>query len=100
SWFRRPTLEALALDASSIRVTLRNEMPDSIDVAPSKGGEPLFFASYAGHDYPLVPDDFEPFPLAPGARRTFELRLPSPLADREALVVSYPRGGVRAEARR
>ncbi len=100
SWFRRPSLEARTLDASTIRVTLRNEMPDPIDLAPSKGGEPLFFASYAGHDFPLAPDDFQPFPLAPGAERTFDLRLPRPVTDGEALFVSYPRGGVRAEARR
>ncbi|HEX5137584.1 MAG TPA: FecR domain-containing protein [Planctomycetota bacterium] len=100
SWFRRPTLEARTMDASSIRVTLRNDMPDPIDVAPSKAGEPLFFASYGGHDFPLAPDDFRPQPLAPGARWTFDLRLPRPVTDGEALFVSYPRGGVRAEARR
>jgi ferric-dicitrate binding protein FerR (iron transport regulator) len=99
SWFKRPSLEAETIDASSIRITLRNDMPDPVDVAPSKSGEPLFFASYGGHDFPLAPDDFQPLTLAPGSRRTFDLRLPRPLADGEALVVSY-RGDVRAEARR
>jgi hypothetical protein len=94
------TLEAQALDASTIRVTLRNDMPDPIDVAPSKSGEPLFFASYGGHDFPLAPDDFQPLTLAPGAQRSFDLRLPQPVTGREALVVSYPKGDVRAEARR
>jgi len=75
-------------------------MPDPIEVAPSKAGEPLFFASYAGHDFPLVPDDFRPTTLEPLASRTFDLRLPRPIPDGEALVVSYAPGGVRTEARR
>jgi ferric-dicitrate binding protein FerR (iron transport regulator) len=100
AWFRRPSLEAETPDSSSIRITLKNDMPDPIDVAPSKSGEPLFFVRYAGHDFPLAPDDFQPLTLAPGAQRTFDLRLPRPVTDGEAPVVSYPKGDVRAEARR
>lgn len=100
AWFRRPSLTAETLDPSSIRITLRNDMPDPIEVAPSKSGEPLFFVRYAGHDYPLAPDHFRPATLAPGSERTFDLRLPHPVPDGEAPVVSYPRGDVRSEARR
>lgn len=100
AWFRRPSLDAEVLDAQTVRVIIRNDMPDPIEVAPSKGGEPLFFLSYAGHDYPLAPDDFQTLTLGPGASKTFEQRLPRPLEDGEALVVSYPPGDVRAEARR
>jgi ferric-dicitrate binding protein FerR (iron transport regulator) len=100
AWFRRPSLEARVLDASSIRIVLTNDMPDPIDVAPSEGGKPLFFVRYADHDVPLAPDDFQPLTLAPGARRTFDLRLPRPMTELDAPVVLYPRGDVRAEARR
>ncbi len=100
AWFTRPAIEAETPDAQTVRVTLRNGMPDPIEVAPSRSGEPVFFARYLGHDFPLVPDDFRPVTLAPGASRTFDLRLPRPIPDGEALVVSYARGGVRAEARR
>lgn len=100
AWFRRPSLDAETTDARTVRVTIRNGMPDPIEVAPSQSGEPLFFASYMGHDFPLVPDDFRPTTLSPGATRSFDLRLPRPIPDGEALFVSYPPGGVRAEARR
>jgi hypothetical protein len=99
-WFRRPSLDARLLDASSLRITLGNDMPDPIEVAPPESGKPLFFVTYDGHDYPLAPDDFRTATLLPGATRTFHLRLPSPVTDGEAPVVSYPRGDVRAEARR
>jgi hypothetical protein len=99
-WFRRPTLDARLLDPATLAITISNAMPDPIVIAPSKSGEPLFFASSAGHDIPLAPDDFRPLTLAPGARKTFDLRLPRPLPDREALFVSYPQGGVRVEAAR
>ena len=100
AWFRRPSLEAEVVDAWTVRIVIRNGMPDPVAVAPPTGGEALFFASYAGHDVPLAPDDFAPSMLAPGATRSFHLRLPRPLPDGEALVVSYPAGAVRAEATR
>jgi hypothetical protein len=99
-WFQRPSILAEVLTPETIRVTLANAMPDPITIAPPTGGEPLFFASYGGHDVPLAPDDFATVTLAPGASRIFHLRLPRPLPDREAPVVSYPAGGVRAEATR
>jgi len=100
AWFRRPSLEVRVLDPQTVRIVIRNGMPDALVVAPPTGGEALFFASYAGHDVPLAPDDFAPSTLEPGASRTFDLRLPRPLPDGEALVVSYPAGAVRAEATR
>jgi hypothetical protein len=100
AWFRQPSLDAVTTGRETVRVTISNRMPDPIEVAPSTSGEPLFFASYLGHDYPLALDDFRPTTLEPGAQKTFDLRLPRPIPDGEALVVSYAPGGVSTEARR
>ncbi|MHC4547282.1 MAG: FecR domain-containing protein [Planctomycetota bacterium] len=101
AWFTRPTVTVRILDARTIRVVIQNEMPDALQVAPLTGGEPLFFASFGGHDHPLAPEGFDaPLTLAPNTRQSFDLRLPRPLPDREALLVSYPAGGIRVEATR
>jgi ferric-dicitrate binding protein FerR (iron transport regulator) len=101
AWFMRPTLTARILDNSTIRVVIRNDMPDPLRVAPRTGGEPLFFASFLGDDYPLSPDRFDaPLTLAPHTDKSFLLRLPRSLPDREALFVAYPAGQVRVEAKR
>jgi len=101
AWFTRPTLAARIIDADTIRVVVRNDMPDSLQVAPRTGGEPLFFASYLGGDYPLSPGRFDaPLTLAPNTDKSFLLRLPRSLPDREALFVAYPAGRVSVEAKR
>lgn len=101
AFFERPTLTARILDADTIRVVIRNDMPDSMQVAPRTGGEPLFFASFAGNDYPLSPGRFDaPLMLPPNTDKSFVLRLPRSLPDREALFLAYPAGRVRVEARR
>ena len=99
-WFTRPTLTARILDGDTIRVVIGNEMPDPLQVAPRTGGEPLFFASFGGRVYPLSPSGFEtPLTLRPNTHRSFDLRLDS-LPDREAVLISYPAGGVEVEATR
>jgi hypothetical protein len=76
-------------------------MPDPLQVAPRTGGEPLFFASFLGNDYPLSPDRFDaPLTLRPNTDKSFVLRLPRSLPDREALFLVYPAGSVRVEAGR
>jgi ferric-dicitrate binding protein FerR (iron transport regulator) len=101
AWFSRPTIGATILDATTLRVVIRNEMPDAIELAPPTGGEPFLFATYGGRDHPLTPPELEaPLALAPGEERSFEARLPRPLGQGDRLFVSCPRGDVRVEARR
>ncbi|MHC4136466.1 MAG: FecR family protein [Planctomycetota bacterium] len=101
AWFTCPTLTARILDADTIRVVIRNDMPDPLQVAPRTGGEPFFFASFGGDDYPLSPGRFDaPLTLLPNTDKSFLLRLPRSLPDREALFLAYPAGPVRVEAKR
>ena len=101
AWFMCPTLTARIIDADTLRVVVRNDMPDPLQVAPRTGGEPLFFASFGGDDYPLSPDRFDiPLTLLPHTDKSFLLRLPRSLPDREALFLAYPAGPVRVEAKR
>lgn len=101
AWFARPTIGATILDATAIRVVIRNEMPDAIELAPPTGGEPFFFATYGGRDHPLTPAGLRaPLVLLPGEERTFEAVLPRPLGPDERLLLSYPWGDVRVEAHR
>jgi len=99
-WFRRPTLTARILDPDTIRVVIRNDMPDPIQVAPPQGGEPLFFARFLGHDYPLAPDDFAPLTLQPGTDWSVVLALPRPLPEGEGLRLLYPAAEVSVEGTR
>jgi len=104
-WFRTPSLEANLLSDDAIRVVLGNDMPDPIQLAPPVGGEPLFYATFAGHTYPLTPSDPSPLrsgtvTLAPNGRLRFDLRLPRPLEEREALSIAHPASGARAEVKR
>ena len=100
-WFSRPTLTARILDSDTIRVVIRNEMPDTLQVAPRTGGEPLFFAGFGGRAYPLSPTGFDaPLTLQPNTEESFDLRLPRPLPDRESLLLTYPAGGMEVEATR
>jgi len=103
-WFTRPTLEANLTDPTTLRVVLRNEMPDTIELAPPTGGEPLFYAGFAGHDFGLSPHSSplltESVALAPGGELGMELHLPRPVPSGEPLLLSYPVLGLRVEVRR
>ncbi len=100
-WFTRPALSARILDEHTVRVVFRSDMPDPILLAPPTGGGPFCYLSYGGHDYPANPAGFDTATtLAPGAELSFELSLPDPLPDGEALFVSHPRTRVRVEASR
>jgi hypothetical protein len=100
AWFRRPTLEAQILDEDRIRIVLRNEMPDPIELAPPTGGEPFCYASYQSHNYPLTPAGVDAVQLlAPGETLTFELPLPAPVEKGQPLSVLIPGVG-SAEATR
>lgn len=110
-WMSRPTLTANLLDAETIAVVIRNDMPDSIELAPPTGGEPLFYGHFvgaaetAGRDFPLRPLGHNPLErdgvtLTPRDAITLKLRLPRPITDREALFIDYPAKGVRVEANR
>jgi hypothetical protein len=107
----RPTLTASLLDDETVAVVIRNDMPDSIELAPPTGGEPLFFghnvgaADAAGRDFPLQtlgrnPLARERVTLTPRDAITLKLRLPRPITDREALFIDFPAKGVRVEANR
>jgi ferric-dicitrate binding protein FerR (iron transport regulator) len=105
-WFRRPTLTARILAPDRVRIVLRNAMPDSIELAPPTGGEPLFFATFGnGHSYPLAAPPGSALgsatvTLAPGAEVAADLPLPRPLPDGETLFVTCRAGGPRVEAHR
>lgn len=100
-WFTRPVLTARILDERTVLVVFRSEMPDPILLAPPTGGGPFCYLSYGGHDYPANPEGFDAATtLEPGSERSFELRLPDPLPDGEALFVAHPRTRVRVEATR
>ncbi|MDH3590391.1 MAG: FecR domain-containing protein [Planctomycetota bacterium] len=105
SWFSRPSLVARIEDDAFFTVTVKNTMPDSIQLAPPTGGEPFFFVR-VGDDTP-VPVEPESNPCPNGPRTldrndSFELRmrLPRSLEDREAFFVSCPNWGVTAEVKR
>lgn len=101
AWFARPSITATILDGTAVRVVIRNEMPDPIEMAPPTGGEPFFFVTYGGRDHPLTPEGLHaPLVLAPGEERAFEARLPRPLGPDERLVLSWPWGDLRVEAAR
>jgi ferric-dicitrate binding protein FerR (iron transport regulator) len=100
AWFRRPGFTAQILDNDRIRVVLRNEMPDPIELAPPTGGEPFCYASYQNHNYPLTPAGVETVRvLQPGDSLTFELPLPAPVEKGQPLSVLIPGVG-SAEATR
>ncbi|MHC4224308.1 MAG: FecR family protein [Planctomycetota bacterium] len=100
AFFQQPTLEARILAPDTIRVVVRNEMPDGLRLAPPTGGEPFFYASYPGRDLPLDTADVfgAPIRLQPMAERSFDLRLPHPLPVGAVLVVSCPSLNARVEA--
>jgi hypothetical protein len=78
-WLSEPTISAELADAGTLRVVFGNAMPDAIELAPPTGGEPLLYATYAGHSYPLPAGSFgdRPVRIEPGGR--LELLLPLPL---------------------
>jgi hypothetical protein len=101
NWFRIPTLRAEILDPETLRIVVSNEMPDTITLAPPTGGEPLFFASYGGHDHPLAPGPGDPIRAAPirlepGESEEFRVPLPRPVPPNGRLTVAL--GALRAEA--
>jgi len=105
AWFTCPTLEVTVLTPDTIRVVIRNDMPDPISLAPPTDGEPLFFASTGGHTMPLTPASADALvagtvQLTPGEVRTLDMRLPRKLADGEGLRVTYPRGAISVEVQR
>jgi len=101
SWFQTPRITATLLTPDTVRIVLGNDMPDLIQLAPPTGGEPLFFASYGGHDYPLSPPGFDgTLMLMPGARLALDVPLPRPVPDGETLLLSHPATGLRTEATR
>ena len=99
AWFRTPTLSA-TLENRHLRVVLRNDMPDPITVPAQTGGEPMFFASYRGEDFPLQPNRNGPVRILPGQELVFTMRLPKPAADGEALLVSCRSWKLRVSANR
>jgi hypothetical protein len=105
-WFTQPSLRAKLLTPDTIRVVIRNEMPDSIELAPPVAGGPLFLASYGAHTLPLAPSNTDhplrsgATRLAPGAELTADLRLPEPVPDDATLVIAHPASGTRAEVAR
>ncbi|MGQ0612221.1 MAG: FecR domain-containing protein, partial [Planctomycetaceae bacterium] len=107
AWFTTPSLQAELVDRATLRVVVRNEMPDPIRLVPPTGGEPLLFAGYGGHNYPLRPEQGEELHpgggtvvLAPGEARTQTFRLAVPVPEGESTVVVMLSGhNVRVSAR-
>lgn len=100
AWFSLPSMDATLIDPTTLRVVITNEMPDPIELAPPTAGEPFFFARYGGHQHHLTVDLRAPVRLEPGASRSFELKLPIPVPDGEAVEVSTKKLGLRTEAAR
>ncbi len=107
AWFSTPSLGAELVDRETLRVLVRNDMPDPIRLEPPTGGEPLLFASYGGQNHPLRPtpgEELHPgggtLVLAPGETRTQTFHLPVPVPEGQSTVVVLLSGyNVRATAR-
>jgi len=101
AFFSAPSVEAEILDPATLRIVVRNGMPDPITLAPPTGGEPLGYARYGGHEHPLAPTPGEPLgrePLAlePGESAELRFRLTRPVEPGEGVEISF--AGVRARA--
>ena len=101
AWFSQPTITAQILAPERVAIVIRNDMPDTIEKAPPTGGEPLFYATFSGNNrsVPLAVELDAPLTLAPGEDKRFEVRLPTPLLDGEALFISSPALNLRVEAK-
>lgn len=100
-WFTRPTMTARMTAPSTVTIVMKNEMPDPINLAPPTGGEPYFFASYAGRDYALATGDFKNGrALATGEEKTFVLALPGTPPAGGTVLISCPSLNLRVEAAR
>ncbi|MHC4953941.1 MAG: FecR domain-containing protein [Planctomycetota bacterium] len=99
-WFEIPSMSAKILNETTIVVVLRNEMIDTIKLAPPTGGEPLFYATVGQHNYLHAPADFgKNVALEPGTEFTFEMKV-RPLQDNESVTIRCPALGLEAPALR
>ena len=104
-WFTQPTLLAVLEDDETLRVTLRNDMPDPVLLEPPTGGEAPFYAAVDGRTFPLprsrlkgYPLDGSPHTLAPGDSLTFTVDLPQPVPENSKLTLSDHRQKLRTVA--
>ena len=104
-WFTQPTLLAVLEDDETLRVTLRNDMPDPVLLEPPTGGEAPFYAAVDGRTFPLprsrlkgYPLDGAPHKLAPGDTLTFTVDLPQPVPENSKLTLSDHRQKLRTVA--
>lgn len=90
-WLSEPSVSAELAGAETLRVVFGNAMPDPIELAPPTGGEPLLYATYAGHSYPLPAGNFgdRPVRIEPGGRFELSFRLPQPVPPGATVEVLY-----------
>lgn len=97
-WYEIPTLSAKIIDTTTIRVVLRNEMMDEIQLRPPTGGKPLFYVTIGSHNYPHMPENHSyNARIAPGAEYSFPMTVRT-LAPDERAFIRCPSLGLETEA--
>ena len=104
-WFTHPTLLAVLEDDETLRVTLRNDMPDPVLLEPPTGGEAPFYASVNGRTFPLPANRLQGYPLngsarslKPGETLTFTADLQQAVPAGASLILSDHRQKLRTVA--